>query len=100
MFPIERGRYENIARENRICKLCNTGIGDEEHYFMICSHPLFTEIRSKFKSELYNVNRNISLLPDNCMFKYLVSCKDKNIIFIVGKYVHSIMKTYKENSNR
>jgi hypothetical protein len=32
-LPVENGRWKNIARENRICPLCNNGeIGDEFHY--------------------------------------------------------------------
>jgi hypothetical protein len=31
------GRWKNIARENRICPLCNNGeIGDEFHYLFKC----------------------------------------------------------------
>ncbi|CAG2256342.1 unnamed protein product [Mytilus edulis] len=37
-FPIETGRWENVARENRKCLLCNSGdIGDEFHYIFMCS---------------------------------------------------------------
>jgi hypothetical protein len=42
-LPVENGRWKNIARENRICPLCNNGeigeIGDEFHYlFEICKY--------------------------------------------------------------
>ena len=52
MFPIEQGRYENIERQNRTCKLCNQDIGDEEHYFMSCTHHAFTMLRAQFKNKL------------------------------------------------
>jgi hypothetical protein len=36
-LPFENGRWKNIARENRICPLCNNGeIGDEFHYLFKC----------------------------------------------------------------
>jgi hypothetical protein len=38
-LPVENGRWENIARENRICPLCNNGeIGDEFHYLFKCQY--------------------------------------------------------------
>ena len=37
-LPIVQGRYNNIEREDRICTLCNSGIGDEFHYIFICNH--------------------------------------------------------------
>jgi hypothetical protein len=38
-LPIETGRWNNIARENRKCQLCQENqIGDEFHYIMRCSY--------------------------------------------------------------
>jgi hypothetical protein len=38
-LPVENGRWKNIARENRICPLCNNGdIGDEFHYLFKCQY--------------------------------------------------------------
>ena len=37
-LPIETGRWQNFARENRKCLLCNSSdIGDEFHYIFSCS---------------------------------------------------------------
>ena len=33
------GRYRDIDKEDRVCNLCNEGIGDEEHYLTTCSNP-------------------------------------------------------------
>lgn len=35
-LPIECGRWENIAREERLCTLCGNEIGDEYHYILVC----------------------------------------------------------------
>ena len=36
-LPIERGRYENIPRDQRICKLCDSGeVEDEFHFTFKC----------------------------------------------------------------
>jgi hypothetical protein len=37
-LEIESGRYQNIMREERICKNCNLNeIGDEYHFLIIVS---------------------------------------------------------------
>ena len=36
-LPIERGRWQNTLRQNRLCSLCNqNSIGDEYHYILKC----------------------------------------------------------------
>jgi hypothetical protein len=38
-LPMETGRWNNIPRENRKCKLCNRSqIGDEYHYIFECHY--------------------------------------------------------------
>jgi hypothetical protein len=37
-FPIETGRWQNIARNDRMCTFCRENIGDEFHYLFICKH--------------------------------------------------------------
>ena len=34
---IEKGRYLNTPAEDRICKLCNSGVKDKFHFTIICS---------------------------------------------------------------
>ena len=46
---IERGRYENVPRDERICKCCNMSqIESEYHFLLVC--PLYTELRRKFSN--------------------------------------------------
>ncbi len=45
-LELETGRYKNIARENRICTLCNTGIEDQIHFALKC--PIYNDIRNEF----------------------------------------------------
>ena len=38
-LAIEKGRYKNIERANRVCLSCNGGdIEDEYHFFSMCPH--------------------------------------------------------------
>ena len=36
-LPIETGRWFNIERDDRICHLCNSDVGDEFHYIFNCT---------------------------------------------------------------
>ena len=47
---IETGRFHNLPQAKRICKLCNAGIEDEEHFLLVCA-PL-NNIRLKFADVL------------------------------------------------
>lgn len=55
-LPIEVGRWKNIPRENRLCELCNTDLGDEYHYILCCT-ALSAE-RSMFIPKWYIVKPN------------------------------------------
>ena len=54
-LPIEKGRYYNIERKDRLCLKCNLDVvGDEFHYLFVC--PFFKDDRKKFIKPYY-VNR-------------------------------------------
>ena len=53
-LEIERGRYRNLAPNERICQLCAIK-EDEQHFLDHC--PLYGQLRSKFLS---NINQNLS----------------------------------------
>ena len=36
MLEIETGRYTGIPAEQRLCKLCNSDVGDEAHFILTC----------------------------------------------------------------
>lgn len=56
-LPIEKGRWENVERNNRICNLCNnSSIGDEFHFLLECSY--FDHLRKKF------IDKNLYLHPN------------------------------------
>ena len=41
-LEVERGRYFGLKFENRICKLCNDHVEDEEHFMISCKKKLNT----------------------------------------------------------
>ena len=46
-FHIERGRYENVPRDERFCKCCYMSQIESENHFLLVS-PLYAELRRKF----------------------------------------------------
>ena len=45
-LAIEKGRYSNVERKNRICKLCQIQVETEKHYQLFC--PKFNKFREKY----------------------------------------------------
>ena len=52
-FPIETGRWNGVPKNERICNLCENGIGDEFHYLFICEKQEIKSIREKFIPTYY-----------------------------------------------
>ena len=53
-LQIERGRYENIPREERICKLCDSGeVENEFHFAATCQK--YQHLRDNSNSTLKNM---------------------------------------------
>ena len=52
-LEIEKGRHLNIPREERICKVCNTGEVENEHHFLIkCNR--YEHLKTKY--QLHNMD--------------------------------------------
>ena len=48
-MPIETGRWIGLAREDRLCTLCNSNeIGTEFHYMYVCQNSQVVKMREKF----------------------------------------------------
>jgi hypothetical protein len=56
-LPIEQGGWDNIDRNNRICFLCNSDIGDEFHYILQCQY--FKRNRKLLLSKYHNNHVNV-----------------------------------------
>ena len=82
-LEIEKGRYKNIPRQQRLCNTCNN-IEDEDHFFLHCrinNQPrnlLFINIIRNYCSNFVNMsdlnklkyifNPNLDLSSDICTF--------------------------------
>ena len=58
---IETGRWQNVARENRKCLICNSGdIGDEFHYIFICA--VFNDSRKQLlEKKIYKSTKFVEI---------------------------------------
>ena len=85
---IERGRYTNIPKEERICKFCNSqAIENEYHFLMTCD--LYKDLRNKYFKQYYR------RWPTLNKFDKLMSSSNKTEILKLSKYVYFATKLRK-----
>ena len=79
-LPIETGRWFNIERDDRICHLCNSDVGDEFYYIFNC-----TSFRAFSFFHLFSTKKNHFCV--NCVNIYKLLLRGSvfrvNIYFIL-----------------
>ena len=56
-FPIEKGRWRSIPRDQRLCLLCLVNmIGDDKHYIFLCNIDKLVDKRKDFVKEVHESN--------------------------------------------
>ena len=86
-LPIETGRWENVPINERKCLLCDTNdIGDSFHYLLRC--PFFMQERLEFLKPYFYTRPNI------IKYQELLSCKNKNVLQKLSKFMKHIMHTF------
>ena len=74
-LPVETGRYSNIQKTHRICKLCNSGeIGDELHLVIKCKYQNIDRERNVMFNNVNKTTPQFQSLSDKNKFVYLLSC--------------------------
>jgi hypothetical protein len=74
---IEKGRYLNTPVEDRICKLCNSGVEDEFHISIICSK--LQSCCEEFFKDICDVVSSFINMSDFDKFKFIFSSNDLDI---------------------
>lgn len=94
-LTIERGRYDGILMENRLCTFCEnmgiTVIEDEFHFLLCCSQ--YVDLRS----ELINVQYTDR--PNFHSFIMLMSSQDEDVIKNIAKYIFKANKIREQLCN-
>ena len=87
-LPIDCGRWENVAREERVCTFCGNEIWDEYHYIFVCAK--LNNTRKKFLLRYYCSRPNTLKV---CELLIHVHIK----ISVCGNCVHSFEYSYSKN---
>ncbi len=93
-LEIEKGRFQKLPIDDRICKQCNSNqIEDERHFLLVCSSYaenrkiLYDKISTKCKPFLTLNNAN--------KFLYIMTCEDIETCKDVAWFVHTSMENRK-----
>ena len=86
-LQIQSGRYNNVPREQRLCKLCNLEVEDEYHFLLKC--PVYNDLRARYFPAKYITN------PNHHKFVLLMTCKNEKIILNVANFIYI---AYRERS--
>ena len=70
----------NIDRENRICQNCNMDIIEDEYHFLLAC-AAYRHLRIQYLSKYYYI------WPSIRKFKQLMSCKSRNVLLNLSKYL-------------
>ena len=89
-LEIEKGRYIGVQTEDRICKLCNTGVEDETHFLLQCL--VLENKRTQIINNIKNVNTNFNNLPNKSKLIWLMSSEDNFIIKNTSSLLCSLFK--------
>ena len=84
-LPIETRRWFNIKRDDKICHLCNSDVGDEFHYIFFNYISLSAERNEYIPS--YYTNRASAF-----SFFHLFSTKTKSLLCKLCKYLQIVIE--------
>ena len=88
---IEKGRYLNLERNQRVCSMCNLNdIEDEFHFILRC--PAYNDLRKKYLKQRYcnspSVFKLLQLFNTCCLSElrklgyYIINCNRRRDIHI------------------
>ena len=83
---IERGRYENIDRSERICRYCNGNFVESEYHFLLVC-PFYRELRQRYM-KLYYCH-----WPTLNKFEDLMCKHNKNTVLNLSKFIYFAFKS-------
>ena len=87
-LPVQKLRFENVPRTDRLCTLCDLKeIGDEYHYLFCCQNSLIKQKRLKYIPKYYLSHPNMFKLEQ------LFNCKSKTLLSNLARFVNVIMKS-------
>ena len=95
-FPIEIGRYSKTPREDRICQLCRTGVGNESHYLLNCTNPRMLKSRNDILSTISGLDPEFIELSKDNQVKYILNRVSPDQISNSGLLCSKLLNIYRE----
>jgi hypothetical protein len=89
-LEIEVGRFNNIPRSERKCKMCNQNVCESEYHFLLCC-PKYNELRIK-----YNIR---STWPSINKFVSVMSSQNTNALRRLSKFLYDSFRLREESLN-
>ena len=90
-LEVELGRYRNIPREQRTCKVCNT-LDDEFHFLLNCQ--INKDIRINFINKIININPNFNQLASLDKILFILN-PDMNVLSTVVDFIKQSLELRK-----
>ena len=87
-LQIETGRHVNpkVPVEKRICKMCQSGlIEDEQHFLLHCT--FYTNERIIFLSKVLLLDPSLLDGDSVVVFKNILSSNNHDICFVLGRFI-------------
>lgn len=81
-LAIERGRYENVRREERSCTFCSKNLGDEYHTIVECESLL--NLRKQYVKPYYYLRANV------IKFSELMSSQNTKELYNLIKFINNV----------
>ena len=95
-LPVETFRYKGIDdRAQRLCPLCNQGIGDEPHYLIECDFHIFPVLRTPLFTSICEQNPHFSTMSKIEKCTFLLNNPETHSLSQVGKFCHEIMEVFR-----
>ena len=93
-LPIERERYTNTRRAERLCSLGCESVGNEAHYLLECQHPSILEVTKPLLKELFPLGNGAVKMSNKEKLIYILS--NNKAINISGKLCHKVLRRYND----
>ena len=96
-LPVETGRYLGITdRAQRLCPLCNQGVGDESHYLTECNFHLFSTLRTPLYTAILATAPQFANMSNVDKTTFMLSNPDVHTLSQVGKLTHTILEVFRD----
>ena len=95
-LPIETGRYTGTPREERLCPLCKTGIGNELHYLLDCPNPKLVSARNAIIEQIGCAYPEFHTLNKDRQVRFILNGEDRDKVKYAGTLCAKILKVFKD----